>query len=126
MCSGAVRWQRPGLAAVVLASAGFLHPRSGAADATLQFPARGARQMASPPGGPVPAKGGTGTDDELRRHPRFTRDVERFVENFKPGGHDLTGQITLLSPEESLKRLHLRRGLVRLPPQPSQSEGHLG
>ncbi len=46
--------------------------------------------------------------------PRFTPAMEKFVENFRfgPGGTDLTGKITLLSPAESLKRLHPANGYV--------------
>lgn len=46
--------------------------------------------------------------------PRFTPEMEKFVENFRfgPGGTDLTGKITLLSPAESLKRLHPASGYV--------------
>lgn len=43
-------------------------------------------------------------------HPRFTPQIEGFVENFKPGGQDLASQIKPLSPEESLKRLQAAPG----------------
>jgi putative membrane-bound dehydrogenase-like protein len=37
--------------------------------------------------------------------PRFTREMEDFVKNFKPGGQDFTGQAVIRSPEETWKRL---------------------
>ncbi len=94
--------------AVVLTGAAALLPCRGAADATFQSPARGARPAASAPAAPV--KSGPASAEEVRAHPRFTPEIGRFVENFKPGGHDLTGQITLLPPQESLKQLHAPEG----------------
>jgi putative membrane-bound dehydrogenase-like protein len=49
---------------------------------------------------------------QIQPHPRFTPEIEGFVENFKPGGQDFKGQITPLAPEESLKRLHPAEGYV--------------
>ena len=47
---------------------------------------------------------------QIAERPRFTPEIEGFVENFKPGGQDLAKEITPLAPTDSLKRLHPAEG----------------
>jgi len=44
--------------------------------------------------------------------PRFTPEVSEFVKNFKPGGQDFAGQVSVLPPEESIRRMVLPEGYV--------------
>ena len=44
--------------------------------------------------------------------PRFTPEVSEFVKNFKPGGQDFAGQISVLPPEESIRKMVLPDGYV--------------
>ncbi|MEY4940411.1 MAG: hypothetical protein RIQ93_2146, partial [Verrucomicrobiota bacterium] len=100
----------PVLALLALACSGLAGTNARAANATLQSPGRGSagRPAVVTSSSPTPAA----PKEEARPHPRFTSEVQAFVENFKPGGHDLTGQITLLPPQESLKRLRPADGYV--------------
>jgi len=58
----------------------------------------------------VSLAGPTASFGQPADRPRFTPEIETFVENFKPGGHDLAGQIELLPPEESRRRLRPLEG----------------
>lgn len=42
--------------------------------------------------------------------PRFTPEVSEFVKNFKPGGQDFAGQVSVLPPAESVRRMVLPEG----------------
>lgn len=47
---------------------------------------------------------------ETAEHPRFTPEMETFVENFKPGGQDFSDVAATLSPAESLSRMRAAPG----------------